>query len=46
MSIRLIYGKSGAGKSEFIFNEIKELINCGKKIYIKARYFIINFWVI
>ena len=34
MSIRLIYGKSGAGKSEFIFNEIKELINCGKKIYI------------
>ena len=34
MSIRLIYGKSGSGKSEFIFNEIKELINCGKKIYI------------
>ena len=34
MSIRLIYGKSGSGKSEFIFNEIKKLINCGKKIYI------------
>lgn len=34
MSLRLIYGKSGTGKSEFIFNEIKELINCGKKIYI------------
>jgi len=34
MSIRLIYGKSGSGKSEFIFKEIKELINCGKKIYI------------
>lgn len=34
MSIRLIYGKSGSGKSEFIFNEIKELINCGKKIYV------------
>ena len=34
MSIRLIYGKSGSGKSQFIFNEIKELINCGKKIYI------------
>ena len=34
MSLRLIYGKSGTGKSEFIFNEIKERINCGKKIYI------------
>lgn len=34
MSVRLIYGKSGSGKSEFIFNEIKNLINCGKKIYI------------
>ncbi len=34
MSIRLIYGKSGSGKSEFIFNEIKDLINCGKKIYV------------
>lgn len=34
MSIRLIYGKSGSGKSEFIFEEIKKLINCGKKIYI------------
>lgn len=34
MSIRLIYGRSGSGKSEFIFEEIKRLINCGKKIYI------------
>lgn len=34
MSVRLIYGKSGTGKSEFIFNEIKNLINCGRKIYI------------
>lgn len=34
MSIRLIYGKSGSGKSEYIFNEVKKLINCGKKIYI------------
>lgn len=34
MSVRLIYGKSGSGKSEFIFNEIKNLISCGKKIYI------------
>ena len=34
MSLRLIYGKSGTGKSTYIFNEIKERINCGKKIYI------------
>ncbi len=34
MSFRLIYGKSGTGKSTFIFNEIKEIINNGKKIYI------------
>lgn len=34
MSLRLIYGKSGSGKSEFIFDEIKKLINCGKKIYV------------
>ena len=34
MSIRLIYGKSGSGKSEFIFDEIKKLIDCGKKIYV------------
>ena len=34
MSLRLIYGKSGTGKSTFIYNEIKEKINDGKKIYI------------
>ena len=34
MALRLIYGRSGSGKSEFIFNEIKERINCGKKIYV------------
>lgn len=34
MSLRLIYGKSGTGKSEYIFNEISNLINEDKKIYI------------
>lgn len=34
MSLRLIYGKSGTGKSEYIFNEIKNLINNEEKIYI------------
>ena len=34
MSFRLIYGKSGVGKSTFIFNEIKEKIKECKKIYI------------
>ncbi len=34
MGLRLIYGKSGSGKSTFIFNEIKELIKGDKKIYI------------
>ena len=34
MGLRLVYGKSGAGKSTFIFNEIKELIKQDKKIYI------------
>ena len=34
MSFRLIYGKSGTGKSTYIFNEIKEKINNDKKIYI------------
>ena len=34
MSFRLIYGKSGTGKSTFIYNEIKEKINEDKKIYI------------
>lgn len=34
MSFRLIYGKSGTGKSTFIYNEIKEKIAGNKKIYI------------
>lgn len=34
MGLRLIYGKSGSGKSTFIFNEIKAKINGNNKIYI------------
>ena len=34
MSLRLIYGKSGTGKSEYILNEINNLINNEEKIYI------------
>lgn len=34
MGLRLVYGKSGAGKSTFIFDEIKDLIKKDKKIYI------------
>lgn len=34
MGLRLIYGKSGTGKSTYIFNEIKEKINEKNKIYI------------
>lgn len=34
MSIRLIYGKSGTGKSEYILKEISKLIEKEEKIYI------------
>ncbi|MBR2744522.1 MAG: helicase-exonuclease AddAB subunit AddB [Clostridia bacterium] len=34
MGLRLVYGKSGTGKSTYIFNEIKEKINDESKIYI------------
>lgn len=34
MSFRIIYGKSGTGKSSFIFNEIKQKIYEENKIYI------------
>ena len=34
MSFRIIYGKSGTGKSSFIFNEIKQKIHEENKIYI------------
>ena len=34
MSLRIIYGKSGSGKSEYCFNEIAKLVQKEKKIYI------------
>ena len=34
MSLRIIYGKSGSGKSEYCFNEIAKLVKKEKKIYI------------
>lgn len=34
MSLRLIYGRAGTGKSEFCFNEIRNRINSEEKIYI------------
>ena len=34
MGLRIIYGKSGSGKSEYCFSEIAKLIENEKKIYI------------
>ncbi len=34
MSLRIIYGRTGTGKSQFCFDEIKERIEKEKKIYI------------
>ena len=34
MGLRLIYGKSGSGKSHYCFSEIAKLINKEKKIYV------------
>ena len=34
MKLRIIYGRAGTGKSEYCFNEISNLINKEKKIYI------------
>ena len=34
MGLRIIYGKSGSGKSEYCFKEIAKLIKEEKKIYI------------
>ena len=34
MGLRIIYGKSGSGKSEYCFSEISKLIKKEKKIYI------------
>lgn len=34
MSLRLIYGRAGTGKSQFCFNEIRDRISKENKIYI------------
>ena len=34
MSLQLIYGKAGSGKTEYVLNEVKVKINLGQKIYI------------
>lgn len=34
MSLRLIYGRAGTGKSQFCFDEIRKRINEEKKIYV------------
>lgn len=34
MSLRLIYGRTGTGKSEFCFEEINKKVNEKNKIYI------------
>ena len=34
MSLQLIYGKSGSGKSEYILDDVKDNIGLGKKIYV------------
>ena len=34
MSLQLIYGKAGSGKTEYILNEVKDRINLGQKIYV------------
>ena len=34
MGLRIIYGKAGSGKSQYIYNEINEKIKENKKIYI------------
>ena len=34
MSLQLLLGRSGTGKSEYIYNEIKNLIDNKEKIYI------------
>ena len=34
MGLRIIYGKSGTGKSTYIYNEIKEKLNSNSKIFV------------
>ncbi len=31
MALRIIYGKAGSGKSQYIYEEINEQIKCAKK---------------
>ena len=34
MGLKIVYGKSGTGKTEYCFKEVKNKINENKKIYI------------
>ena len=34
MSLRIIYGRAGSGKTAYCFNEIKQHINTESKVYI------------
>lgn len=34
MSLRIIYGRAGSGKTHFIFNKVRDNINLKNKIYI------------
>jgi len=34
MSLKFIYGRSGTGKTTYCFNQIRNLIKEGKKVYI------------
>ena len=34
MGLKIVYGRAGTGKSEFIFNDIRNKINGNEKIYI------------
>ena len=34
MSLKIVYGKSGTGKTEYCFNDIKNKVKDNKKIYI------------
>lgn len=34
MSLRLIYGRTGTGKSQYCLNEIRDILNKEEKIYI------------